>query len=196
MLVKSDSPQPPGSNIARIARAFRRFGRIGVILQVIFAFVAVISLLFAVSGRNFSSDSNSANSIGIFWAICALVSLGLGLVLTFRYTLVGRSLQRHTQVDYHPKKSDAIRLLRAGVVTATAGILLALFGAGTSAGVMIAKTISQPPGVAITDPNKIVRALDVLILIANLNLITAHFVGLMVPLWLLDRIHYYEKVTG
>jgi hypothetical protein len=56
----------------------------------------------------------------------------------------------------------------------------------------VAKTISQPPGVAILDPNKIVRAIDVFVVLANIALIAAHLVGTVIAFWLLDRIHHYH----
>ena len=52
---------------------------------------------------------------------------------------------------------------------------------------LIAKTVSQPPGMAITNPNRIVRALDVFVVLANINLITAHFVGAAISMWLLEK---------
>ncbi|MGC8713440.1 MAG: DUF3611 family protein, partial [Leptodesmis sp.] len=58
--------------------------------------------------------------------------------------------------------------------------------------VLLAKTVSQPPGVAIVDPNKIVRALDVFVVLANLTLIAAHLAGTVIAFWLLDRVHHYQ----
>jgi hypothetical protein len=84
-----------------------------------------------------------------------------------------------------------VKLLRLGVIIGFVGMLIALIGAGTSIGVLVAKTVSQPPGMAITDPNRIVRALDVFVVLANLNLIAAHLVGTVTSLWLLDRIHHH-----
>lgn len=189
-LARKSQPQPP-ENLAKLARAFRMFGLVGLSLEGTLAFVTVVSLLFAASGRNFSPDANASNGIGIFWAISGILSLCVGLFLTFRYSLIGRALLKDPDVHIHPKRSDALKLLRVGIVVGGAGILLGLLGGGTSIGVMIAKTVSQPPGVAITDPNKIVRALDVFVMLANLNLIAAHFVGAATSLWLMDRTYHY-----
>lgn len=49
------------------------------------------------------------------------------------------------------------------------GILLCLVGAGSTAGVLVAKAVSQPPGVAITDHNRMIRSLDVFVEVANIN---------------------------
>lgn len=64
-------------------------------------------------------------------------------------------------------------------------------GAGATVGVLVAKSISQPPGVAITNPQKIIRTLDVFVMVANLNGITAHFLGTVASLWLLERVHQH-----
>ncbi|WP_083889659.1 DUF3611 family protein [Nostoc sp. PCC 7107] len=47
--------------------------------------------------------------------------------------------------------------------------LLTLLGAGSTLGTLVAKSISQALGVAITNPNKIIRALDVFVVVANIN---------------------------
>jgi Protein of unknown function (DUF3611) len=52
----------------------------------------------------------------------------------------------------------------------------------------LVKTVSQPPGIAITDPSKIVRALDVFILIVNFDLLVAHFIGVGTALWLIINV--------
>jgi Protein of unknown function (DUF3611) len=72
-------------------------------------------------------------------------------------------------------------------------MVVALLGAGASVSVLVAKTVSQPPGVAIVDPNKIVRALDVFVVLANLNLIAAHLIGTAISFWPIDRIHHYRQ---
>jgi len=57
-------------------------------------------------------------------------------------------------------------------------------GVALSVALLIGKTVSQPPGIAITDPNKIIRALDVFVLMANFNLLFAHFIGFAITAWL------------
>jgi hypothetical protein len=43
--------------------------------------------------------------------------------------------------------------------------------------VLLSKSIAQPQGVAIYDPTRIIRALDIFVAIANMRGIAAHFVG-------------------
>jgi len=63
-------------------------------------------------------------------------------------------------------------------------VVVSFIGVGLSVALLIGKTVSQPPGIAITDPNKIIRALDVFVLLVNFNLLFAHFVGFAVTAWL------------
>jgi hypothetical protein len=64
------------------------------------------------------------------------------------------------------------------------GALASFAGVGLSVALLIGKTVSQPPGIAITDPSKIVRALDIFLLLVNVDLLLAHFVGVGITAWL------------
>lgn len=190
MLVEYKRPEPP-PGIRPIARTFRWLGWIGFWLQLAMVFVSGLALLFASTGRSFSPDTHPGTGIGIFWAVCGIALLGSGIVFDFRYVRIARGLLHAPGAVLHPKRLDTIRLLRFGVCLGFVGMVVALLGAGASVAVLLAKTVSQPPGVAIINPDKIVRALDVFVVLANLNLIAAHLIGTVIPFWLLDRVHHY-----
>jgi Protein of unknown function (DUF3611) len=178
--------------LVKLAAAFRFYGWIGFCLQLAMAFLATIALLFAISGRAFSQDASSGTGFAIFWAICGIVLLVFGILFSFWYIRIAKGLMHEPGAMLHPRKSGAIRLLRLGILIGFTGMLLALFGSGASVGVLVAKTVSQPPGVAILDPNKIVRAMDVFVVLANITLIAAHLAGTVIAFWLLDRVHHYH----
>jgi Protein of unknown function (DUF3611) len=184
----SEVPAP----LVKIAAAFRFYGWIGFWLQLAMAFVAVIALLFAISGRAFSPDSFSGTGFAIFWTICGITLLVIGILFDVRYVRIAKALMHEPGAILHPRKTGAIRLLRLGILISFVGILLALFGSGSGVGVLVAKTVSQPPGIAIIDPNKIVRAMDVFVVLANITLIAAHLAGTVIAFWLLDRVHHYH----
>jgi hypothetical protein len=163
--------------IEGIATTFRITGWIDFWLQLALVVVCSFTLLFAISGRNFSTETNSGIGVGIFWAVCGLLTLCFSAFLAFRYTRIAKGLH-NPNTDLRPKKADTVQLLRLGVIVGLVGILLFILGA-----------VSQPPGVAITDPNRIVRALDVFVAVANVNGIAAHFVGTVSAIFLLERIH-------
>ena len=64
------------------------------------------------------------------------------------------------------------------------GVMLSFVGVALSITLLIAKTVSQPPGIAITDPSKIIRALDVFVLLMSFLLLLAHFIGAAIAMWL------------
>ena len=75
-------------------------------------------------------------------------------------------------------------LIAAGLLLSLLGVVIAFVGVALSISLLVAKTVSQPPGIAITDPNKIIRALDVFVLLVNYSLLVAHFIGLGASFWL------------
>lgn len=157
-------------------------------LELGLAVVSALAILFALSGQNFSTETNTGISIGLFWAVCGIVALLFNVFLAFRYGRIGKHLLNPNS-DSHPSKADTIKLLQLGVIVSLVGILLCLLGAGATIGVLVAKSVSQPPGVAITDAYKIIRALDVFAVVANVNGIAAHFVGVLTSLGLYQWLH-------
>lgn len=178
--------------LRKIAHAFRLAGWIGFWSQLTMAFISGLALVFAIFGQNFSPDPHAGTSSGIFWAICSMILLVIAIVFGFRYVRIAKSLLHEPGAILHPTRHETLRFIRFAAWLGFAGMVLALLGAGTSVGVLIAKTVSQPPGMAIVDPTRIVRAIDVFIVLANLNLTTAHLLGTAISFWLLDRIHHYR----
>jgi len=190
MLTQYHSSAEVPAPLIKIALTFRFYGWLGFWLQLAMAFVATIALLLALSGRLFSSDTSVGNGVAVFWATLGILLLVVGILLDIRYIRIAKGLIHEAGALLHPRKSGTVRLLRFGVLIGFMGILMALIGAGTSVGVLVAKTVSQPPGVAILDPNKIVRTMDVLIVLSNITLIASHLIGTVIAFWLLDRVHH------
>lgn len=178
------------SGLKEVANVLRITGGLSFWVQLGLAAVCVLSLMFAITGRNFSTETNQGIGIGIFWAIGGLLVIIFNIYLAFRYTRIAKRLLTLTP-ERRPKKADTLRLIRLGLIMSLVGMLLNIFGAGSTIGVLVAKAVSQPPGVAITNPNQIIRGLDVFVTVANINGIAAHFVGNASSLWLLDRVHRY-----
>lgn len=189
MLTKHRYPEPP-SAIRQISQTFRLLGWVGFWVQLAMVFVSGLALLLAKLGL--SRSAYPGISMGVFFAICGVILLIVGIVFDFQYVRISRELLYEPGAVLHPRRLQTIRLLRLGAFISFGGMLVALFGSAASVAVLVAKTVSQPPGVAIVDPNKIVRALDVFVVLSNLNLIAAHLVGTVSSLWLLDRVHNYQ----
>jgi hypothetical protein len=172
----------------KVISTFRWVGWFAFWIELALSIGIGLVLLVAVSGRNFATQTNTGIGIGIFWAICGVIVLCFSIYAAFRYTRIAKRL-RNPNSTFYPKKSDTIKFLRLAVFVSLLGILLSLLGAGATIGVLVAKAVSQPPGVAITDPNKIIRALDVFVAVANINSIAGNFVGAITSLGLLYWTH-------
>ncbi|WP_096607805.1 DUF3611 family protein [Calothrix sp. NIES-2100] len=176
------------SEVQGIANNIRLTGWITFWLQLGMAVVSFLALLFAATGRGFADQPNAGLGVGMFWAASGIIVLLFSVYWDFRYTRIGKRLGNPNPA-LHPSKADTVKVIRLGIIAALIGILLTILGAGSTVGVLVAKSISQPPGVAITDPYKIIRALDVFVALANINGIAAHFVGTVSSLWLLERVN-------
>ena len=188
--------------LQRIATALRLTGWASFWLELVFATASGLLLAFAISGRNFTRSAETplpgggvvqgvtpGLGIGIFWATCGLAVLLFSLFLAFRYTRFARRL-RNPNPTVHPKKADVMQVLRLGVMVGLVGLAVSILGGGASLGVLLSKSITQPQGVAIYDPSRNIRSVDVFVAMANMNGIAGHFVALVAALGLysgLDR---------
>jgi cytochrome b561 len=183
---ESSAAQPPAaSNVAQgLAKNLRRFGWIAFWLQLVLALICGVLLEFATSGRAFSPSTAGGFGDAIYWGIDGFLLLWLAIVLAFYYTRAARRIV--SRPDSYLSKIGVIAFwfLLAGMIIGLLGVLISFVGVALSILLLIVKTISQPPGIAITDPTKIVRALDIFILIVNFDLLAAHCIGLGIALWL------------
>ncbi|MBW4649345.1 MAG: DUF3611 family protein [Kastovskya adunca ATA6-11-RM4] len=190
METKPDSNSPVAPLLEDIAEKLRLTGWIAFWVQLGLAVASGLSLLYAQIGIGFAAEESPGLGIGIFWAVCGILALAFAVYLAFRYTRIARLL-RSPLSQVRPSKAETTKLVRLGLIVGLVGIFLNLLGASFTLSVLVAKTVSQPPGVAITDPYKIVRTLDVFVAVANVNGIGAHFFGTIASLWLFDRVKHH-----
>lgn len=182
--------QSSSSKVRSIGQNFRITGWISFVLQLVLGVVsALLLLVFVIFGRGVASPSSTANTgLGVFLAICGLVTLGISIYLAFRCKNIGRQLQS-TNPSNRPRKNETVKTLQLALTVNFVGMLLTLLGAQATIGLLLVKVSSSQ---AITtlggvDPNRI-TAQDLFAVQANTNTITAHFVGLVASIWLLNRI--------
>lgn len=189
-IVESDSLS---HKLEQIGKILRLIGWGGLVTQLGLAIAAGLMLLFAIAGRNFnqatvtptvpgipidnfSSTTTPGLGIGIFWAITGILALLLTAFLAFRQLRFARRL-RNPNPELHLKKSEVMRVLRIGIIAGFIGMGITILGGGAALGVLLSKLIAIPQGVAIYAPNRIIRPLDVLVAMANMVGIAAHFLG-------------------
>jgi len=178
---------PP--DFQQIATILRYVGWGSFWAQLGLAITAGLCLLFALSGRNLAEETTPGIGIGIFWALCGVIVLLINVYFAFRWTRFARRF-RNQNPAVHPTKAEVLKILRWGVMVGFAGMLAAILGEGASLGVLLAKSIAQPQGVAIYDPVKVIRSLDLFVAMANFNGITANFIGAAASLSLFSWLHH------
>ncbi len=190
--------------LERIANILRLVSWVSLWLQLGLGAASTLMFIFAISGRQFSQAiaptpgvplannyrqaTTPGLGISIFWGVCGILALLFTIYLAFRITRFARRL-RNPNPTLHPRKADVMKVLRVAVIAGFVGMLLTIFAGGSALGVLLSKAIAQPQGVAIYDPNRIIRTLDVLVATAGVTGITAHFVGTVASLGLFNWLH-------
>lgn len=169
------------------AKTLRIGGWVGFWLQLFALFVIILSLIFAVTGRGIADESNPGIGLGMFLATVGGLGAAFSVVLSYRFARIGKRLL-DPRYAVNTSKSDTLQLLKVALIAGAAGMTVALMGSGITSSVLVAKTISQPPGTTLTEASSAVRALDALVMVANLNGIAAHFIEMLQALWLQQRL--------
>jgi hypothetical protein len=192
MREKPDTSSLPPA-LQRVALTLRTIGNISFWLQTVLGVISALVLIFATFsssvGRQANQASNQGTGFGIFFAICGLVTLGVGAYFAFRYTRISRELLL-TNGAGRPSKADTLQIIRLGLIVNLVGMLLTILGAQAIVGSILAKSLSQPQGgFTAIDPSRFVQSVDLFVVQANTNTIAAHFVGIAASLWLFNRVN-------
>lgn len=180
--------QTPPLAIQSIATRFRWFGWGSFWLQLAIALVSVAILVLAAFSRSIDSDTNlAATGLSVFFAVAALITLGFNTALSYRLTRLGKRLVSPV-AEVKLSKPDTIRLLRVGLLVSLLGLVLSAMGSEISVVTLLAKSLAQPQGTAIYQPDKIIRVLDIFIVLANVNLVFAHLVSNATCQWLTKQL--------
>ena len=194
MQEKPDTSSLPPA-LQRVALTLRTIGRISFWLQAVLGVISGFILIFATFsssvGRQGTQGNAQGTGFGIFFAICGLVTLGVGAYFAFRYTRLAKQLLESNAAG-RPSKADTLQIIRLGLIVNLVGMLLTIVGAQAIVGSILAKSLSQPQGalgLGTIDLNRFVQPLDLFVVQANTNTIAAHFVGIAASLWLFNRVN-------
>lgn len=166
----------------------RLISRISYWIHLLLGTASGITLLLVSFSRSFADESSSIFiGISIFLAIGALILVGFRVYWALRYTRMSQRLQQPNS-SLHPKREEVIRILRIGLIVSLTGLVLAFVASEITTVAVLAKAIAQPQGVAVYDPEKIVREMDLFLILAGVNLIGAHILGSVASLGLLNWI--------
>jgi Protein of unknown function (DUF3611) len=182
--VNSSTPQ----TVKNIATQMRRVGWAGFWSQLILAVVSTAIFIFAIliSGN---SANNPATGGSLLFSIGGLLGLYGSTFWSFNYMKIARKLKNP---DLRPKKAETIQTIRFGIMLSAIGMGLSVMGAESISGTLLAKSFSSiETKMGFFNPSalsKIIDPLDISIVLANTHTITAHFIGMVSSLWLLNKI--------
>ena len=178
-----------------ISAALRRIGWVRFWTQMALGVVVVGVLLFNNIGGQIAARADKALGLGpglsltTFSFFVLLYSLWQGWLIV----RCGRALNSAVR----PSKGETARLLKRGLMADLAGLVLGVVGYQSLAGSLFVQASMQAGfafGGAMTTPggritNYPITSLEMLSVLANTQVIFAHLIGLILTLWLLQRIY-------
>lgn len=181
---------PPA--VQRVVRSLQIYGWIGFWAQIVLSVVALLVLVFsnlivkAETTPVSQATNNPGSGAGLALALLGNLLLLGGAYWAFRYTRLSRQL-KSAEPTSRPTPGDVMQAIKFGLYINLAGMFITLLGGEALIGSLFAKALSQPQsGAAFYERiSQAIQPLDVLIVQANTNIILAHFIGLVVSLWLL-----------
>ncbi len=174
---------PPSKQ--KFAATLRLVSRISFWVQLVLGGISGIAVLLAYFSRNITTQtSNAGIGFGIFLAIVGILLLCFRVYWALRYRKMAKLLQTPNSQN-HPKKEDVIQNLRIGLLVSLVGLLIAFIASEVTVSIILGKAVAQPQGVAIYQPENVIRSLDIFVMLANVNMIGAHFFGGVTSLGLL-----------
>jgi len=183
-------------DLQRIAAALRRMGWVRFWIQLVLAVVVVGVLLFNSIGTRVAANSQRALGLGPGLSLTTLSFLVLLWSLWQGWLVVrcGRALTRPVR----PSKGETARLIKRGLLGDLAGISLAAVGYQALAGSLFMQASMQAPGLfgPMTVPGRSgpistypITSIEMLSVLSNTQVLFAHLIGLMLTLWMLQRIY-------
>ncbi|MDB9496931.1 DUF3611 family protein [Spirulina major CS-329] len=187
---KTNQIAPLSAKVQQVSADLKFAGRIGFWVQLVLGVISTVTVLF--SSTSFLNRTEATNTqgteFGVFCAVGGLIALTVSIYFSFRYMTIARLLQTKNPAQ-RPNRADTISIIRLGLIVNLVGMLLTIIGAEAIVGIVLAKSLANPPGaIANLDPTKLVNSIDLLVIQANTNTIAAHFAGIVSSLILLNRI--------
>jgi len=171
----------------RFAATFQVVRPISFWIQLALGSISSLALFLAIFSRNVTAQTttNPVMGFGVFLGIIGILLLCFRLYLSFRYRRLAKRLQLPNR-ELHPKKEDILQVLSTGLIISLIGLLLAFLASEVTVAVVAAKALAVPPGVTAYTSINFIRPLDIFVVLANVNMIGAHFVGSVTALGLFN----------
>lgn len=178
---------PVSSDLGAVV-ALASISWLGFWIQLIVAIASSVFLILSVLSRNVDNNTHSlATTTGIVLSICGILILSFNVFQSFRCTRFARKL-RDAGASWSANKDSVFRVIQVGLVVSLIGLVLTLIGAEISAGALLVRALSQPQGTMVYSADKIIRTLDILVVVTNVSLAGAYVLNTIGSLWLIKRL--------
>lgn len=141
--------------------------------------------------RTTTEESSTGAGFSIAIAILSLFALGFRVYWAWRYRQLAKKLQRPNPTA-QPSRTDIIQILRIGLLASLIGLFLAFIATEINLVSLIAGAIARPQGIAVYEREQVIKIADLLLILAQLNILGAHFFGSVNSLGLLNWISKEE----
>ncbi|VEP12458.1 conserved membrane hypothetical protein [Hyella patelloides LEGE 07179] len=160
----------------RFADTFRFLSRISYWIHLLLGTISGVILFLVGFSRNSANINSNGVNVGIVFAVLSLVALGFRVYWALRYRTLAKTLQKFDS-KVQPSREEIIRILRLGLFVSLLGLFLAFFASEISLVSLVADAIARPQGIAVYDREQVVQIADLLLILAQLNILGAHFFG-------------------
>lgn len=179
---------PLSQNVRKAASTLRIAGVLGFWLQLSFGLLAAVLLLLAVAGLSGEAKTVQGAGFSIFCATGGVLALIASIILYFRYKKISQLIQS-SDPSIRPHKKSTLQVIKLGLVTNLVGMLLSILGAESFVGILWQKLSQIPAGAAVYNTAQLPQPNEILLVLANTHTILCHFIGVVIGLWLLERLN-------
>ena len=162
----------------------KRIGWIRFWCQSILGVVATAVLILSNVIPN-NSEGKLSLAPGLSVTSLSLLLLFLSLWQGWLIIRTGRALGSNVR----PSRGQTSKLIKRGIINDLLGLLFALIGYQALMGELFIQASNQGPIFGANAENVLITSLEILFVLGNTQLITAHFIGLCFSLWILRKIY-------
>ena len=170
----------------------KRVGWIRFWTQLVLGVVVVAVLVFTSVGNSLGNEAQKALGLapGLSLTTLAFFLLLYSLWQGWLIVKTGRAIGSKTR----PSRGETSRLIKRGLIVDLLGMVFSLIGYQALMGPLFIQASMQTPGISIGSSaramqNYPITSLEILSVLSNTQVLTGHFIGLCMSLWILRRIY-------